>query len=112
MVHEGTRAYDFVFRATDDEGSLVRYEALFAYGDVERDMCYLVYADVAPDEAGEVGTYASIVVDEGQVERAAAQFESGSAPKKPPVIELAPIEDPQVWAEVERVLDEVEDEAE
>ncbi len=103
---------DFTFRAPDNGGAYARYDALFAFVAEESGAAYLVYADAVPDERGEVGTYASQVLDLGQVERATAQVEAGCTPRKPPVLDLAAIEDEAVWDLVGRVLAAVEAEEE
>ena len=98
------RSLDFTFRAPDDDGAMARYDALFSFCDAGCGPCYLVYCDEKPDEDGEVGTYASIVCDPSQLDRAQAQVESGSVPKKPPVVDLAVIEEPEGWDLVEQAL--------
>ena len=102
---------DFTFRAVDDDGAMARYDALFSFRDAEDGTCYLVYCDEKPDEDGEVGTYASIACDSAQLERAQTQVESGSVPKKPPVVELAVIEDDGGWDLVEQAMALVDSEA-
>lgn len=98
------RSLDFTFRAPDDDGAMARYDALFSFRDAEDGTCYLVYCDEKPDEDGEVGTYASIACDPAQLERAQTQVESGSVPKKPPVVELAVIEADGGWDLVEQAM--------
>lgn len=102
------RAHDFTFRAPDDDGAMVRYDALLSFTAAPGKTCYLVYADAVPDDDGEVGTYASTVCDPGCLERAQAQVDGGCVPKKPPVFELRPVEDPWARELVGRVLDLVE----
>ena len=98
------RSLDFTFRAPDDDGAMARYDALFSFCDAGCGPYYLVYCDEKPDEDGEVGTYASIVCDPSQLDRAQAQVESGSVPKKLPVVDLAVIEEPEGWDLVEQAL--------
>lgn len=104
------RSLDFTFRALDDDGVLVRYDALFSFVDTEDGSCYLVYCDEEPDSADEVGTYASLVCDPSQIDRAQMQVEGGSVPKKPPVVDLAVIEDDQGWELVEHAVELVDSE--
>ncbi len=101
-------AHDFAFRAPDDDGAMARYDALLSFTAAPGQTCYLVYADAAPDGGGEVGTYASVACEPGQLDRAQAQVDGGCVPRKPPVLDLRPIEDPWAWELVERVLDLVD----
>lgn len=104
------RSLDFTFRALDDDGILARYDALFSFVDTEEGSCYLVYCDEEPDSVGEVGTYASLVRDPSQIDRAQMQVEGGSIPKKPPVVDLAVIEDDRGWELVEHAMELVDSE--
>ena len=97
-------SYDFVFRAVDDEGAYCRYDALLVYTSPETGLPYLVYADAEPDSHGEVATYISLCVPE-EVEKAQAAVDSGSTPKKPPLLQLTPVEDEEELATVIAVLD-------
>ena len=110
MDQDELRACDFAFRAPDDDGVMTRFDALFGYFHAASGTWYLVYTDANPDENDEVGTYASIVRDADELERAIALSESGCTPKKPPVLTLDVIEDRQEWDLIERILDEVEQE--
>lgn len=95
---------DFVFRAVDDEGVYCRYDALLMYMSPETGLSYLVYADVEPDARDEVATYISACVPE-EVEKAQAAVDSGSIPKKPPLLQLTPVENEEELAKVIAVLD-------
>lgn len=99
---------DFAFRALDDDGAPARYEALFAFRAPADGRLYLVYADEQPDDAGEVGTYASVAADPAQVASAQAAVDGGCAPRKPPLLELADLVDEAQWDLVETVLAMVE----
>ena len=98
----------FSFRSPDEDGAMAKYDALFWFEDPSSATRYLVYADYEADESGEVGLYASTVVDFAEVEHAVAVYESGGSPKKPPVVNLAPVETPEGEAAVARALEQVD----
>ena len=95
---------DFALRAIDDEGVYCRYEALLMYVSPETELSYLVYSDAEPDDRGDVATYVSLC-DAVQVEKAQQAVDSGSTPKKPPLLTLAPVEDDEELARVIAALD-------
>lgn len=97
-------ACDFVLRAIDDEGAYCRYDALVMYVSPETGLAYLVYADVEPDDQGDVATYVSLC-DPEQVEKAQLAVDSGATPKKPPLLTLTPVEDEEELARVIEALD-------
>ena len=107
--------YDFTFRAIDDEGAYCRYDAVLAYTAAPDDpmgvpgRCYLVYVDEQPDSHGDVATYASVLLDPAAAEKAQEAVDSGSAPKKPPLLELAVIETDEELDLIERILAAVDE---
>ncbi len=103
-------ACDFSFRSPDEDGAMAKYDALFWFEDPSSGERYLVYADFEADESGDVGVYASTVVDFAEVGRAAAVYESGGAPKRPPVVALAPVGTPEGAAAVARAFELLDEE--
>ena len=101
--------YDFTFRAIDEEGAYCRYEAVLTYAVPAAGRCYLVYVDAEPDARGEVATYASILLNPEVAEKAQLAVDSGSTPKKPPLLDLAPLETDGEYALVDAVLAAVEE---
>ena len=110
MQVDNIRAYDFEFRAVDDEGAYCRYEALFAFDEPESGRCYLVYCDASADDEGELATYASVALDPAAVQKAQDQVDAGSKPKKPPLLELAAFESQDEWDLVDQAFEELENE--
>lgn len=104
MDLDGVLSCDFVLRAIDEEGAYCRYESILMYTPDEGGPSYLVYADLEPDGSGDVGTYVS-ACDPEQVEKAQLAVDSGCTPKKPPLLDLAPVEDEAELARVVAALD-------
>lgn len=85
--------YDFAFRNMDEEGVMCRYDALLSFSLEADGPVYLVYTDLVSDAEGDEATYCSVLCDPQQAEKAQFAVEHGSTPKKPPVLELADIDE-------------------
>lgn len=85
--------YDFAFRNMDEEGVMCRYDALLSFSLEPDGPVYLVYTDLVSDADGDEATYCSILCDPQQAEKAQFAVEHGSTPKKPPVLDLADIDE-------------------
>lgn len=112
MAVADIEAFDFTFRAPDQDGAMCRYEALFSFADDATGRVFLVYADEKPAEDGEVATYASLACEPAELQTAQAAVDAGARPKKPPVVALAEFEDAGDWKLVDEALDLVEQEEE
>ena len=107
---DGVVGRDFLFRAPDESGAMVRYEALLSFDDPATGRCYLVYADAAEGDDGSVATYASVALEPEQIEAVQQQYDAGCRPKKPPVLSLADPTSQAEWDLVDQVLTALEEE--
>ncbi|MBR2836396.1 MAG: hypothetical protein IKE43_11910 [Coriobacteriales bacterium] len=107
-ILESLTAYDFVFRAVDDDGLMCTYDALFACKDPLDGSEYLVYADAEPAENDDCATYASVLTEPEAAEEAQQIADSGKVLKEYPVLELIPIESPEGNEFVRRVFTALE----
>ena len=98
--------YDFAFRNMDEEGVMCRYDALLSFSLEAGGPVNLVYTDLVSGTDGDEATYCSVLSDPQQAERAQFAVEHGSTPKKPPVLDLADI-DEELKPLVLDILDEV-----
>ena len=107
MEFETFDAYDFTFRNMDQDGVMCRYDALFSFSLGSGGATYLAYADAAPGDDGQEGLYVSLLVQPEQAAKAQRSVESGATPKKPPVIDLLDIDDPDERAQAVSALEAV-----